>query len=188
MYPGDTEFSFESYSSLPYQYVIDAYTNGLKNRQGYLHQLEAPTALLCSLFSNSKRDTKKQKAPYKIDDFFLYQPKDVQDIPTGVYGAAAMKLIENRDFPNWALCFYADLKKGAAGSPPELLAYQHKYAIMLAPVVDGQTMRGMLIADYVVSEQIIELQSNHGDMIRLQMPKLTSQYSAQEDISLQIQR
>ena len=167
--------------------MLDAYSNGLQNRQGYLHQLEAPTALLCSLFVNSKRDPKKQKTPYKIDDFFLYQPQDAQDIPTGIYGAAAMKLIENNNFPTWALTFYSDLKKGAAGTPPKLLAYQHQNAIVLAPVIDGETIKGMLIADYAVSEQIIELQSNHGDMIRLQMPKLNSQYSAQEDITLQIQ-
>ena len=187
LYPGDNEFTFDSYSSLPYEYVVDAYTNGVKNRKGYLHQIEAPTALLCSLFANSKRDYKKQKTPYKLDDFFLYQPQDAQDIPMGVYGAAAMKLIENNEFPNWALTFYADLKKGASGNAPQVLAYQHKNAIVLAPLIDGHTVKGMLIADYAVSEQIIELQSNHGDMIRLQMPKLNSQYSAQEDVSLQIQ-
>ena len=187
LYPGDSEFTLESYSSLPYEYVVDAYTNGIKNRRGYLHQIEAPTALLCSLFSNSKRDPKKQKTPYRLDDFFLYQPQDAQDIPTGIYGAAAMKLIESRQFPNWALTFYADLKKGAAGEAPQVLAYQHKNAIILAPVVDGHTIKGMLIADYVVSEDIIEMQSNQGEMIRLQMPKLTSQYSAQEDVTLQIQ-
>lgn len=122
-----------------------------------------------------------------MDDFFLYQPQDLQDIPTGVYGAAAMELIKNRQFPGWALTFYADLKKGAAGLPPQLLAYQNDNAIVLAPVIDGNTVRGMLIADYSVSEKIIELQSNHGEMIRLQMPKLTSQCSAQEDVILQIQ-
>ena len=122
-----------------------------------------------------------------MDDFFLYQPQDAQDVPTGVYGAAAMKLIESRNFPTWALTFYADLKKGAAGLPPKLLAYQHKNAIVLAPTFDGETIKGMLIADYAVSEQIIELQSNHGETIRLQMPKLTMQYSAQEDVILQIQ-
>ena len=122
-----------------------------------------------------------------MDDFFLYQPKDAQDIPTGVYGAAAMKLIEERNFPNWALTFYADLKKGAAGEAPETLAYQHPKAIVLAPSIDGHTVKGMLIADNDVSEEIIELQSNHGEMIRLQMPKLTMQYSAQEDVILQIQ-
>lgn len=187
MYPGDNEFTFDSYSSLPYEYVVDAYTNGIKNRQGYLHQIEAPTALLCSLFANSKRDPKKQKAAYKLDDFFLYQPKDAQDIPTGVYGAAAMKLIEDRNFPAWALTFYADLKKGAAGTAPPLLAYQHKKAILLAPVIDGQTVKGMLIAEHEVSEQIIEMQSDQGEKIRLQMPKLFSQCSAKEDITLQIQ-
>ena len=133
-----------------------------------------------------KARSKKQKTPYKLDDFFLYQPQDAQDIPTGIYGAAAMKLIQNKKFPNWPT-FYAGGKKGAAGEAPQVLAYQHKNANVLAPVVDGNTVKGMLIADYVVSEDIIEMQSNQGEMIRLQMPKLTSQYSAQEDVTLQIQ-
>ena len=98
-----------------------------------------------------------------------------------------MKLIEDKNFPNWALTFYADLKKGASGTPPDLLAYQHDKAIVLAPTIDGNTLKGMLIADYAVSEDIIELQSNHGDMIRLQIPKLASQLNAMEDITLQIQ-
>ena len=122
-----------------------------------------------------------------MDDFFLYQPHDAQDMPTGVYGSAAMKLIEDRRFPGWALTFYADLKKSADGPPPRLLAYQHEKAIVLAPVIDGETVKGMLIADNVVSEKIIELESNYGDIIKLKMPKLTSQYSAEEDVTLQVQ-
>lgn len=165
---------------------MDAYANGIKSRRGYLHQLEAPTALLCSLFANSNRDPKKQKRPYKLDDFFLFRPQEDQSIPTGIYGAAAMKLLEDRKLPNWALTFYADLKRAANGNPPELLAYMHDNAIVLAPVIDTDVVTGMLIAEEVVSEQVIEMQSNHGDIIRLQMPKLQIRYTAQEDVRLSI--
>lgn len=185
-YPGDNEFSFDNYSDLPYEYVLDAYSNGIKNRQGYLHQLEAPTALLTTLFANSNRDSKKQKTPYRIDDFYLYQPSDRENIPTNIYGAAAMKLVEERKFPLWALTFYSDLKKAASGNPPELLAYIHDKAILLAPVIDEKTVRGMLIAEEVVSEQVIEMCSPEGEQIKLQMPKLTIRYSAKEGVELPI--
>lgn len=186
MYPGDNEFTFENYSSLPYQYVVDAYTHGIKNRQTYLHQLEAPTSLLSSLFANSNRDAKKQKTPYKMNDFFLYQPQEDQDSPEGASGAAAMKLVEQRKFPQWALTFFSDLKNSASGEAPDLLAYTHEKAIVLAPVVDESFVRGMLIADEVVSEQIIEMRSNHGDILKLQMPKLSIRYTAQEGLALPI--
>lgn len=159
----------------------------MKNRQGYLHQLEAPTSLLCSLFANSNRDPKKQKMPYKLNDFFLFQPQEDQNVPMAVYGAAAMKLIADRKFPLWALTFYGDLKRGASGEPPDLLAYIHDKAILLAPVIDGQFAKGMLIADEVVSEKVIEMQSNLGDTLKLRMPKMTIRYSAEEGVKLPIE-
>ena len=151
-----------------------------------MHQLEAPMSLLCSLFANSNRDSKKQKTPYKINDFFLYQPRESQDTPMAIYGAAALKLVEERMFPNWALTFYSDLKKSAEGEPPKLLAYMHDKAIVLAPVIDGNVVNGLLIADDVVSEQVLEMHSNHGELIKLEMPKLTIRYSAKEGAILPI--
>ena len=186
LYPGDNEFSLESYSSLPYEYVVDAYSNGVKNRQEYLHQLEAPTALLCSLFTNSKRDSKKQKNPYKLDDFFLYQPKDAQGVPTGVYGAAAMELIEQQLFPRWAYCFYKDLKNSSTGNPPNLLGLIHEKAIILGPEITENSVKGMLIMEDVVSEQTIEMKSTLGGIIKVTMPKATIRYSAKEGVEVPI--
>lgn len=141
---------------------------------------------MCSLFANSNRDPKKQKSPYKIDDFFLYEPQEQKNTPSGSYGAAAIKLVEERKFPLWALTFFSDLKRGASGNPPELLAYSHEKAIVLAPVIDGEVVKGMLIAEEVVSEKILDMQSPNGEKIKLQMPKLTVRYSAQEDLELPI--
>lgn len=103
-----------------------------------------------------------------------------------IYGAAALKLVEERQFPNWALTFYSDLKKSAEGEPPELLAYIHDKAIVLAPIIDGNVVNGLLIADDVVSEQVLEMHSNHGELIKLEMPKLTIRYSAKEGAILPI--
>lgn len=171
---------------MPYEYVIDAYQNGAKQRQSYLHQLEAPVSLLSALFANSNRDTKKQKTPHKMEDFFLYQPADETNTPTGIYGAAAMELIEQRLFPSWAYCFYKDLKNCSTGNPPELLGLIHKKAIILGPEITRSSVKGMLIMEDVVSEQTIEMQSTLGGTIKVTMPKATIRYSAKEGVEVPI--
>lgn len=171
---------------MPYEYVIEAYEKGLKNRLAHLHQLEAPVTLLSSLFANSNRDSKKHKKPYTMNDFFLYQPKDDKDIPTGVYGAAAMRLVESREFPLWAYTFYKDLKSAANGPAPTLLAFSHKNAILLAPVIKEKTIKGMLISEDVVSGQVIEMTSNTGLTYSLQIPVQKSRYIAEENVELLI--
>lgn len=121
-----------------------------------------------------------------MEDFFLYQTQEDQNIPMSVYGSAAMKLIEMREFPLWALCFYSDLKKASSGSPPDVLAYKHKNAIILAPSVEDKLVKGMLICEDVVSEKEITMETIDGAKIKVQMPKLNIRYSAQENIELPI--
>jgi len=171
---------------LPYEYVIDAYQNGSRQRQSYLHQLEAPVSLLSALFANSNRDAKKQKVPHKMEDFFLYQPVDDRNTPTGVYGAAAMELIEQQLFPRWAYCFYKDLKNSSTGNPPNLLGLIHEKAIILGPEITENSVKGMLIMEDVVSEQTIEMESTLGGIIKVTMPKATIRYSAKEGVEVPI--
>jgi hypothetical protein len=171
---------------LPYEYVIDAYQNGARQRQSYLHQLEAPVSLLSALFANSNRDAKKQKVPHKMEDFFLYQPVDDRNTPTGVYGAAAMELIEQQLFPRWAYCFYKDLKNSSTGNPPNLLGLINEKAIILAPEITQNSVKGMLIMEDVVSEQTIEMESTLGGIVRVTMPKATIRYSAKEGVEVPI--
>ncbi len=121
-----------------------------------------------------------------MEDFFLYQSREEQNVPMSVYGAAAMQLIKERRFPQWALSFYGDLKRSASGEPPELLAYCHKNAIMLAPTIEDGELKGMLICEDVVSEKIIEMESTLGDRVSVKIHKLTIRYSAQEGVSLPI--
>lgn len=171
---------------MPYEYVIDAYQNGARQRQSYLHQLEAPVSLLSALFANSNRDAKKQKVPHKMEDFFLYQPVDDRNTPTGVYGAAAMELIEQQLFPRWAYCFYKDLKNSSTGNPPNLLGLINEKAIILAPEITQNSVKGMLIMEDVVSEQTIEMESTLGGIVRVTMPKATIRYSAKEGVEVPI--
>ena len=155
-------------------------------RRMYLHQMEAPTTLLTSLFANSNRDPKKQKKPYDMDDFYLYRMEDSGNMPTSLCGAAAMKMVEKGIFPNWALCVYKDLKNAASGAPPNILCLLSKHAIILAPKIGDDSVKGMLIFEDVVSEQVITMTSESGLELKVQMPKATIRYSAEENLSLPV--
>ena len=109
-------------------------------------------------------------------------------VPMVVAVAAAMVPFKDRWPPNWRLWIRNIAIAGVVAFGYASWAEANGYVDSATNVIDGNTVKGMLIADYVVSEDIIEMQSNEGEMIRLQMPKLTSQYSAQEDVTLQIQR
>lgn len=121
-----------------------------------------------------------------MEDFFLYQPIDDRNTPTGVYGAAAMELIEQQLLPRWAYCFYKDLKNSSTNNPPNLLGFIHERAIILAPETTANTVKGMLIMEDVVSEQTIEMESTLGGTIKVIMPKATIRYSAKEGVELSI--
>lgn len=158
----------------------------MRSRQEYLHQAEAPTALLTSLFANANRDPKKQKKPFKMEDFFLYQPKENSDTPTSIYGAAAMRLLEKGLFPRWGLFVYKDLKESASGNPPSLLAFLHENAVLLAPVINESSVRGMLICEDRAHEKTIEMVSPCGQSITVKIPKFNGRYSAIENIELDV--
>lgn len=185
-FPGDPEFAVEKYYKLPYKYVLDAYEFCIKNRQKTLHEQEAPIALLSSLIANTNRDPKKNKKPFKMNDFFLYEPIENQNIPMHVYGSAAMKLLEMGQFPNWALFVYKDLKQSAAGEPPDLLAYLHKSAILLAPILKDDAVKGMLICEDKIYNQIISMESPCGKKIQVFIPSFDGRYAATEDIELNL--
>jgi len=165
---------------------MEAYAEGFKRQNQYLHQTEAPVALLSSLLANANRDPKKQKKPYSMEDFFLYKPRDDRNIPMASYGSAVMKMIELNIFPRWAYCFYKDFKAAAAGPAPARLALMHEHALLIAPEVGENTVRGLLISEDKASDQVLEFESEDGLKLNLKMPKLSIRYSANEDVELQI--
>ena len=175
-----------NYHNLPYMYVLEAYDSALSYKRKSLHEAEAPIALQTSLLANINRDSKKNKKPFTMEDFFLYQPKESSNMPLGSYGAAAMELIEQQLFPRWAYCFYKDLKSSSTGNPPGFLGLIHEKAIILAPEITDNTVKGMLIMEDVVSEQTIEMKSTLGGTIKVTMPKATIRYSAKEGVEVPI--
>lgn len=186
IYPGDTEFTVENYWNLPYPYVVDAYTAGKKQQLRFLHSSEAPISLLTSLIANANRDTKKKKDPYKMEDFFLYRPKEEKNIPTAIYGSAAMALIAMRLYPTWALFIFKDLKEAADGDPPSILAYVGEDAMILAPVHDQGIVKGMLIATEKASGKRLVLQSPCNKTIYVEMPQINDKFFAKENIDLNV--
>lgn len=183
-YPGDPEFTFGNYSDLPYEYVLEAYEKGMKSVRRNHHMLEQPIALLTSIFANTNRDSKKKKDPYKIEDFYLFQETEDKNIPSSTFGAAAMELVKKDQFPRWALFAYKDLKAGASGTPPSVLAYISDHCLILAPVVTGQSVNGMIIAQEAAYGTECIMHSPCGKTIKVSVPAYNSKFYAEENISM----
>lgn len=175
-----------NYSDLPYQYVLEALNHCTKTEQNNLHKAEAPIALLSSLIANSNRDPKKKKEPYRIDDFYLYQPKEEMNIPTAVYGAAGMELIKMKKLPPWALFVFKDIKQSASGAPPAMLALIGENALVLAPIFKDKTVKGMLICNEKAYGTEIAMVSPCGKTATLAIPVMSGRYIAVENIELEL--
>jgi hypothetical protein len=171
---------------LPYHYVLEAVRAASRSRRTELHENERPISYLLSQNAEVNRDTKKRKKPYSMDDFYLYQdPEDADRGPNGRYGAAAMELIKQSLMPHWALFVYKDLKSRATeANPPELLAFMHPSAIVLAPSVADNQCSGMLIATEEASGKTLTMESPCGKTVRIQIPQINNKVYAEEDCVL----
>ncbi len=182
-YPGDSEFSYSNFWSLPYLYVVDAFQNLKKKEQLRYHNNEAPIALLTSLTANLNRDAKKRREPYTIEDFFLFQPKDFKDGPAQSYGSAAMALVELELFPSWALFVYKALKESSEGNAPSLLAFICEDAILLAPRENHEnSIKSMFIGLESASGARRKMKSPCGLEVYMQLPKANGKAFAEEDV------
>lgn len=150
-----------------------------------LHAYERPQALHMQMVANFNRDPKKGK-PLSIDQFYLYQPQELKNLPKARYGSAALALIDQEQFPYWALFCYKELVQGASGSPPELLCYQSDTAILLAPEMGENGMSGLLIATEEASEQVQVMKSPCGRQLTTVMPRIPTKIIAKEDVTLPI--
>ena len=130
-----------------YGYVLAALRNGRKTYRTRLHDNERPIAQQSAIIANQSRDTKKQRKPFTLDDFSIYKPLSEQDMPSGHYGAAAVMLIKNRQFPHWALFCFKELAQGATpGYEPAVPAFFAEDAILLHPKQTEDGYKGLLIA------------------------------------------
>lgn len=141
---------------------------------------------MSSLIANSNRDSKRKKEPFKMEDFFLFEPKDDRNIPTGVYGSAAMALAADGRLPSWALFVFKDLKEAADGAPPSLLAYICDDAILLGPLHYGSSVKGMIIAKHSASGKRRKMISPCDKSIYVEIPIGNGKFYAQEDVELYI--
>jgi hypothetical protein len=185
-YPGSSEFNLDNFYSLPYEYVVIAFRRAGEARRIELHDQERPSALLASLYINSKIDTKKSSR-YHLDDFCLYKPQKREGMASSRYSDAYKALIEAGRLPSWALFCYKDLISTAIGAPPRLLAFISEEAILLAPerVEDGY--RGLLIAREGATGHR-EFKSPCGAIVSLIVPTIPMKVIAKEDQVLKLIR
>ena len=181
---GDPEFTFGSYWDLPVPYVLEAFEFSQKQKRRDLHSSEAPVALLTSVMANANRDSKKKKEPYTMEDFFLFKPIEDRNIPTNVYGAAAMVLAEKRLLPTWALFIYKDLKEAASGPAPQLLAFLGEDAIILAPQFGPDHVKGMVVGKESARAKRRTLTSPCGKTIYVEIPDISGKFFAEEDLQI----
>lgn len=160
-----------------------------KLQQEELHNYERPISYLAFQTAELNRDHKKQRKPFKPTDFYFYENKELANLPEPKFGAAAMALIQNKQFPGWALFAYNDLKSRAGDAlAPELLCVQCDDAILLAPSIEETTVLGMLIAQESASGAVRTMISSCGLQIEVKMPKINNKYEAHEDAELQLMR
>ena len=154
-----------------------------------LHEEEVPIAVLAWQQAEINRDRKKNKQASKLSDFFLYADSSVIDTVDAIYGAAAVKLAEMKEFPSWALFAWKDLTKNAdqAAAPKELF-YRGSACILLAPEISEGMVRGFLLAKKSQSGKEVLLFNSRFKPIRVRLPKLEGEVAAIENCYLEILR
>lgn len=185
MFPGDPDFSVDNYPNLCYGYVLRAVKKGGESHQRSLYENERPIASLAALTANINRDSKKQKEPYSLTQFCLYQPKDDQDLPSRIYGSAALSAHSIGMLPNWSFFCFKQLASSAdkdyKPSNPVLLAED---ALLLHPVRMGNSWKGMLIAQESASGKIRTFRDKDGKTYTLAVPIVETKFVAIENAVL----
>ena len=145
---------------------------------------EKPVALLTTQNANLNRDTKRKKQPFSMEDFYLFQPLEDKNLPAERYGAAAIWLATKEMFPSFALFCFPELRKNAGKQAPTVVAYLHPSAVLLAPTETPEGLKGLLIVESVVSEQVITMRTPCGKEATVVIPSVRDEVAAEEDITL----
>lgn len=186
-FPGDPDFTLDNFFRLPYEYVLAAYYKMGVMRMNELHLYEQPIAVQTMLQANANRDPKARKKPFEASDFFCFQPAELQDKPATRYGAAYMKLIEDRELPAWALFCFSAMSNESADSAPSPHYLRGNGVILLAPTWDESGIKGMLIATER-KQGPMELEDSSGVTHLVVVPEVNTKVIAQEDAELRILR
>ncbi|ADF42372.1 hypothetical protein S-CBS2_gp016 [Synechococcus phage S-CBS2] len=164
--------------------MIEAYKQCVRLHQYELFAYERPIAVQTALHANLNRDPKKRKKPFSPEDYYLYQPREDQDLPAGRCGSAALALIQAGKFPSWGLFCYKELASAATGDPPPFLAFISECAILLAPVKTVDGYKGMLIAQESASDRWISFIGDGGTEVELYVPTVPTKTIAQDNVML----
>ena len=170
---------------LPYEYVIEAIAVSSKLRREELHEDEIPLSLLALQQAEMNRDRKKHPSPYKLDEFFCWDPNSDRNTVEAINGAAVLELIKQKKFPNWALFCYKELVTNAdKADPPKVLMLENENAIMIAPRFDHgkNKIKGCLVYKHSGAEQELLL-SGYGYTVKLVTPSLDGAYGMIEDFT-----
>ena len=184
-YPGDSDFTWENYSSLPYSYVIVAYVRGSALYRENMHDAERPVAMVSALLANQNRDPKKSKKPLGWEDFAFYKPRIGSDTVNYVYGSSMLKLVKAGKLPSWALFCFKELTATASEAyVPACAALIAEDALLLHPTQDGDCWSGMLIAQESASEQERVFTGEDGTIARLTVPHVYTKFICEEGVTL----
>lgn len=184
LYPGDPEFSFNNFHALPWAYVLRAVAKGVDNYHDDLHNRERPSALLASLFVNSKRDTKKNKS-VGWGDFCFYKPRNDGNSASVENGTAMILLAKKGLLPSWCLfCFKEVTTHNDPTYTPETLALIAEDATLIHPVKEAGGYKGLLIAMESASGQRRVFKSENGETITLTVPSIHTKVVAEEGVTL----
>ncbi len=185
LFPGDPDFTLESYGDLSYGYVLAAVSRGTSARQRHLYEQELPIAQQSAIIANQNRDSKRKKEPFRADDFSFFKPKSLTDLPSAKYGSAAMLMVKEGTFPAWALFCFKELSSIAdTGYTPGVAALVSENAILLHPVRNGDGYRGMLIARESAGNQQLEFSHPNGSTVWLTVPPVRTKVVAEEGVIL----
>jgi len=92
-----------------------------------------------------------------LEDLFLFRRNLPGDRPPTEAGAAMLALVQERQFPGFAMAFYEQLSAAGKDHPaPARLALLANDAILLAPSPSATGWRGFLIAEDTAADQVRE--------------------------------
>ena len=150
-----------------------------------MHEEERPIASLTALTANANRDPKRQKKPYKLDQFCLYQLEEDKNLPSYVYGSAAISAHRLGILPNWALFCFKDLASTASKDyEPANPIFLAEDALLLHPVKSGRGWKGLLIAQESAGGKVRTFKDRDGNEFDLAVPFIETKVVAIEGVTL----
>ena len=97
-----------------------------------------------------------------------------------------MAMVADKQLPAWGLFCFKDMKGKATGNRPPLVSFACEDAILLAPVLHGNTYVGLLLAMESASNKKRKMTSPSGMTYWLQIPEIGTKFVAIDGAELQV--